>query len=106
MNYSPQDLQQGLRLKTQSEETPSTFGTNEGALTRNESPSFGTSRMAGAVGARALQLMSDPQEMQRTQNWMQTFGMSNEGFQFNQAKMMMANPQPPADQESAPQEQK
>ena len=106
MNYSYQDLTQGSKLKTQSEENPSTFGTNEGASTRNESPSFGTSRMAGGVGARALQLMGDPQEMQRTQNWMRSFGMSNEGMQFNQAKMMMANPQPPADQESAPQEQK
>ena len=106
MNYSYRDLQQGNRLKKQSEENPSTFGTNDGATTRNESPSFGTSRMAGDVGARALQLMNDPQEAKRTENWMQSFGMSNEGLQFNQAKMMMAAPQPPADQASEPQEKK
>ena len=101
MNYSYQDLSQGTKLKKQSEENPSTFGTNEGSSTRNESPSFGTSRMAGDVGARALQLMGDPNEMQRTQNWMKTFGMSNEGMQFNQARMMMANPQPQQQQEQA-----
>ena len=106
MNYSYQDLKQGHRLRQQSEENPSTFGTNEGALTREESPSFGTSRMAGAVGARALQLMNDPQEAKRTEGWMQQFGLSNPGYDFNQARMMMENPQPPADQESAPQEQK
>ena len=38
--------------------------------------------------------MNNPQEVARTQNWMQQFGMSNEGYQFNQARMMMANPQP------------
>ena len=38
--------------------------------------------------------MNNPQEVARTQNWMQQFGMSNEGMQFNQARMMMANPQP------------
>jgi len=90
MNYSPQDLQQGLRLKKQSEETPSSFGTNEGAIDRSESAGFGKSRMAGEVGARVVQLMNDPVESQRTMNWMSQFGLTNEGMQFNQAKMMMA----------------
>ena len=99
MNYSPQDLQQGARLKRQSEETPSTFGTNEGAVTRNESSGFGKSRMAGEVGARVVQLMNDPVEAQRTMNWMSQFGLSNEGMQFNQAKMMMAGGGQPAEQE-------
>ena len=99
MNYSPQDLQQGLRLKTQSEETPTTFGTNEGSVTRNESAGFGKSRMAGETGARVIQLMNDPVEAQRTMNWMSQFGLSNEGMQFNQAKMMMAGGGQPAQQE-------
>ena len=103
MNYSPQDLQQGLRLKKQSEETPSTFGTDEGAVTRNESAGFGKSRMAGEQGARIVQLMNDPVEAQRTMNWMSQFGLSNEGMQFNQAKMMMAGGANPAQQ---PEEQK
>lgn len=90
MNYSAQDLQQGLKLKRQSEETPANFGTNEGAVERTESAGFGKSRMAGETGARIVQLMNDPVEAQRTMNWMSQFGLSNEGMQFNQAKMMMA----------------
>ena len=99
MNYSPQDLQQGSRLKKQSEETPSTFGTVEGATNRAESAGFGKSRMAGETGARIIQLMNDPVEAQRTMNWMSQFGLSNEGMQFNQAKMMMAGGAQPAQQE-------
>ena len=94
MNYSPQDIQQGLRLKKQSEEIPTSFGTNEGAIDRSESAGFGKSRMAGEVGARLVQLMNDPVESQRTMNWMSQFGLTNEGMQFNQAKMMMAGNQP------------
>lgn len=100
MDYSAQDLRQGLSLKTQSEETPSTFGTKEGATQRDVSPSFGKSRMAGQKGERILQLMNDPMEAQRTDEWMQKFGMSNEGYEFNQAKMMMTDPP-----EAAPQEE-
>jgi hypothetical protein len=43
--------------------------------------------------------MNDPVEQKRTANWMQQFGMSNEGMQFNQARIMMANPQPEQQQE-------
>ena len=99
MNYSPQDLQQGLRLKTQSEETPTTFGTNEGSVTRNESAGFGKSRMAGETGARVIQLMNDPVEAQRIERKLMGKKRSNEGFQFNQAKMMMAGGGQPAEQE-------
>ena len=99
MNYSAQDLQQGLKLKKQSEETPSSFGTNEGAVERTESAGFGKSRMAGQTGARIIQLMNDPVEAQRTMNWMSQFGLTNEGMQFNQAKMMMAGNQPAQPQE-------
>ena len=98
MNYSPQDIQQGVSLKRQAEEQPSNFGILDGAV---EKPTNGKSgqRMAGPVGARAMQLMNDPNEQRRTQNWMGQFGMSNEGLQFNQARMMMANPQPQQPQE-------
>ena len=42
--------------------------------------------MAGGVGARAMQLMSDPQEKARVDGWMASFGLSNQGMEFNQAK--------------------
>ena len=98
MDYSPQDIQQGNRLKLQAEETPTNFGTVDGATERAESAGFGKTRMAGQKGARIIELMQDPVEAQRTQNWMTQFGLSNEGMQFNQARMMMANPQPQQDQ--------
>ena len=98
MNYSPQDIQQGVSLKRQAEEQPSNFGILDGATEQPTAAGYGK-RMAGPVGARAIQLMNDPVEQQRTQGWMQQFGMSNEGMQFNQARMMMANPQPQQPQE-------
>ena len=93
MKYSQQDLRQGMILRQEAQETPSSFGMSDGAAqnTEGQAPK---SRMAGQMGQRVLDLMNNPQEAARTQNWMQQFGMSNEGFQFNQARMMMANPQP------------
>jgi hypothetical protein len=99
MDYSPQDIQQGNSLKIKAEETPSNFGTVDGAIERQESSGFGKTRFAGQKGARLVELMQDPVESQRTQNWMTQFGLSNEGMQFNQARMMMANPQPQQEQQ-------
>ena len=94
MNYSPQDLRQGMNLREQAQETPSSFGTLDGAVdyTEGKQPK---SRMAGKMGARIADLMNNPAEIARTQQWMSQFGMSNQGMEFNQARMMMANPQPP-----------
>ena len=93
MKYSQQDIAQGLNLRTEAQENPSPFGMNEGATqtTEGRPPK---SRMAGQIGQRVIDLMTNPEEQKRTQNWMQQFGMTNEGMQFNQARMMMANPQP------------
>ena len=54
--------------------------------------------MAGQVGARALAMMNNPEEQMRTQGWMAKFGMSNQGMQWNQAKMMMSQPAPPPEE--------
>ena len=96
MNYTPEDLNQGFRIREESKETPTTFATNEGASQHvaPDKENFGKQRMAGQKLSRQQQLMSDPQEQMRTQNWMQKFDISNEGLQFNQARMMIANPQP------------
>ena len=45
--------------------------------------------MAGPGGAFAMQLMQDPNMQQRVANWNSRFIQSNQGMQFNQAKMMM-----------------
>ena len=43
--------------------------------------------MAGEMGARALELMNNPNEQARVQGWMMKFGLTNQGMQWNQAKM-------------------
>jgi len=90
MKYSPQDLQQGMSLRQKAQQTPGNFGTMDGAM----DPGKGQ-RMAGD---RMQELMTNPQEAARTQMWNDRFSMSNEGLQFNQARMMMANPQPQPEQ--------
>ena len=99
MNYSSEDIKQGLSLKRQAMETPSNFGLLDGSIERPSDEGFGKSRMAGPVGNRAMQMMNDPNEKARTDNWMSAFGFSNPGAEFNQARMMMANPQPQQSQE-------
>ena len=68
---------------------PSTFSTQSGAdevrqQTRLDKPQ---QRMAGQIGHRLQEYMSNPEEQARTDNWMATFELSNEGNAFNQAKM-------------------
>jgi len=99
MNYSSEDIKQGLSLKRQAQETPSNFGLLDGSVERPSDEGFGKSRMAGPVGDRAMQMMNDPNEKGRTDNWMASFGLSNQGNEFNQARMMMANPAPPEEQQ-------
>lgn len=99
MKYSPEDISQGLSLKRQAEETPSNFGILDSATERPSGENFGKSRMAGNVGERAIQMMNDTNEQKRVSNWMGQFGLTNEGMEFNQARMMMENPQPQQPQE-------
>ncbi len=89
MEFSKESIQQGQANRNASVETPETFATIEGA----SQPRGGTelskknSRMAGEMGARALELMNNPSEQARVQGWMTRFGMTNQGMQWNQAKM-------------------
>lgn len=97
MNFNKADLQQGRLNAQASQETPGTFGEVNGADQASSSRDLARSsqRMAGQMGARAMALLSDPAEAQRTQSWMQQFGLSNEGTAFNQAKMMGGMPPAP-----------
>ena len=89
MHYAKENLQQGLRNQEASAETPESFATIDGASQPREGVelSKGNSRMAGEQGARALELMNNPNEQVRVQNWMNRFGLTNQGMQWNQAKM-------------------
>jgi hypothetical protein len=79
-----------MERKLKAEENPTSFPTIAGAREKTDPKSNDKTRMAGE---RVMQLMRDPVESQRTMNWMTQFNLSNEGVQFNQGKMMMANPQ-------------
>ncbi len=94
MNFSKESLQQGRANQAASVETPESFATLDGAAVPREGTelSKGNSRMAGEMGARALELMNNPNEQARVEGWMGRFGMSNQGMQWNQAKMMMSQP--------------
>ena len=94
MNFDRQSIQQGRMNAQAAEETPNSFAEVNGADQINPTNDLARSprRMAGQTGARAMTLMTDPAEQQRTNTWMQQFGMSNEGTQFNQAKMMGGMP--------------
>ena len=98
MNYTPESIKMG-RVNTQkSKETPNSFAIQDGASAVQETaPLDQTSqdRMAGGMGARAMQMMNDPAEQERVAGWMAAFGMSNQGMEFNQAKMMGGMPPPP-----------
>lgn len=94
-DYSPNDISAGMINKSKAEETPNVFAEMDGAS--QVSPTAGLDetagqRMAGPVGARAMRLMNDPAEQERVGRWMASFAMSNQGMEFNQARMMAMTP--------------
>ena len=70
-------------------ENPNTFATDSGADRVTQASPLDTpkQRMAGQMGSRLVEYLNNPDEKQRTDNWMARFGLSNEGAMFNQAKM-------------------
>ena len=95
MEFNREALIQGLKNQRAMEETPETFSTMAGA-DKTETGNLSRSRMAGPVGARALQLMNDPTYKSALDGWMDKFGLSPQGAQFNQAKMGTMPEQQPA----------
>lgn len=92
MSFDRAVIQQGNITKKEAEETPNAFAKNGGAALvqpTGQLDKTSASRMAGPGGAFAMQLMQDPNMQQRVANWNSRFIQSNQGMQFNQAKMMM-----------------
>tara|TARA_R100001082_G_scaffold22684_1_gene11009 strand:- start:111 stop:392 length:282 start_codon:yes stop_codon:yes gene_type:complete len=89
MKFSPNDLIQGALNQREQKETPNSFGTAEGAAQVNPTSDLAKSqrRLAGQRGARAVEMLTNPEEAVRTQEWMSQFGLSNQGMQWNAAKM-------------------
>jgi len=88
-NYSDSNVRQGRDNQNRTRETPSTFATSSGAEDIRQTTALDkpAQRMAGQVGHRLLEYMNDPEENVRTEEWMKMFELSNEGKEFNQAKM-------------------
>ena len=86
MEYNREALIQGTKNKAAAEETPETFATMGGA-DQSSITDIPKSRMAGPVGARALQLMNDPAYATAAEGWNAKFALTPQGAQFNQAKM-------------------
>ena len=95
VRYDRQTLMEGNKLRAQASERPSTFAEYNGAV--NVQPAD-TTRMAGSGGVRAMELMTNPAAAAQTQAWMGQFSQSVPGYEFNQAKMIEAQPAQPAAQ--------
>ena len=89
MKFEAQDIANGLANERKQKETPSSFGELNGSANVNPTGEIKSTggRKAGEEGARAMEMMTNPVEADRTAKWMRMFGLTNEGMQFNQAKM-------------------
>ena len=90
MAFNSKQIQQGNRAKKQAEEKPTSFATESGSTTAQSSGSLDKKnelRMAGPGGAFAMKMIQEPEFAERVASWNQQFGQSNQGMQFNQAKM-------------------
>ena len=94
MNYSRSSVQQGRVNQAKAEEQPNTFFTSNGVdqISQQSALDRPKQRMAGQFGNRVLEYMNDPDERARTDSWMDAFELSNEGMEFNQAKINGAPP--------------
>ena len=93
ITYDKQSLQNGQRLRVQAEENPGTMATYNGADINEPSPGLASKnavRKAGPGGFHAMQLMNNPEAANATNKWMEEFGQSVQGGQFNQEKMQQA----------------
>ena len=96
ITYDRQSLKSGERLRAQAEENPGTMATYNGADINEPSPGLAAKnsvRKAGPGGYHALELMNNPEAAMATNNWMEQFGQSVQGGQFNAKKEQDAQAQ-------------
>jgi hypothetical protein len=88
-DYTDSGVAQGRANQDMAKENPNTFATDSGADRVNQVTSLDKpkQRMAGQMGHRIMEYLQNPEEKERTDSWMAMFELSNEGQQFNQAKM-------------------
>ena len=90
--YSKNSLIQGERYRREKQENPATFATYNGEVNPIEPDNLqsANSRKAGQRGQRAIELMENPEAMALTDEWMNQFGDSNQGADFNRSKQQVA----------------
>lgn len=96
-DFTKESLKQGRMNQDASMETPETFATIDGAaqVRPTRDMSIQNQRMAGQVGARALSLMTNPDEIARTAEWMAKFeNNAPQAAEWKQAKMGGMAPPP------------
>ena len=95
LTYDKASILQGNKLRMENEERPTTFAEYNGAVDAQPSISLDQSqqRMAGPVGARAMELMTNPAAQAATNNWMRMFMDSNPGADFMASRQAKANAQ-------------
>ena len=84
---------QGNQIKRELEEfptVPAMVNGQDDPLTTQNLAASNEVRKAGPGGIHAINLMNNPEAMAATENWMNLFGQSNQGMEFNQAKMIQA----------------
>jgi len=88
-DYSNVGVVQGRANQDKAKESPNTFATESGAESVTQATKLDRpkQRMAGQMGHRIMEYLTDPEEQARTDSWMEMFELSNEGQVFNQAKM-------------------
>ena len=88
-DYSTANVRQGRTNQDMAKESPNTFATDSGSDMVNQSSRLDKpkQRMAGQMGNRIMEYLSNDDEKARTDSWMEMFELSNEGKQFNQAKL-------------------
>ena len=93
-HYTRSGVAQGRINQSKAAEQPNTFATESGAdaITQTSNLDVPKQRMAGKMGNRIMEYLNDPAEKARTDSWMEQFGLSNEGMEFNQAKINGAPP--------------
>lgn len=87
--FSKELIAQGRINQARGKETPNAFAMQNGTAKVNETNAMdaGDKRMAGVEGQRAQTMLNDPAEADRTMKWMDAFGLSNQGAEFNMSKM-------------------
>ena len=96
-DFTRESIQQGRKNQDASIETPETFATIDGAaqVRPGRELSIQNQRMAGEVGARALSLMTNEEEIARTADWMAKFeNNAPQAREWKEAKMGGMAPPP------------